>query len=151
MILPILEAELAFQVGDRDLEDVREVEAEYEMLVGRVRLTEIATEHRVSLRTLNRLCGAIQTVIDEMHDRPKSYRNVVERTNRLAKVALWLVSGAKSQAEFRKYFGKLEAEMPTKSVAHQIFYEVFGDGAEPAGRKGSAEPEYTDLDLEADE
>ena len=129
MILPILEAELAFKVEDRDLQDVQELETEYEMLVGRVGLTNIAAEHKVSLHTLNRLCGAIQTVIGEMHDRPRSYRNVVERTNRLAKVALWLVSGAKSQAEFRKYFGSLEAEMPTKSVAHQIFHDVFGEDA----------------------
>jgi hypothetical protein len=76
-----------------------------------------------------------------MHDRPRSYRNVVERTNRLAKVALWLVSGAKSQAEFRKFFGKLEAEMPTKSVAHQIFYEVFGADAELSDATPEPDPE----------
>ncbi|MBI5510481.1 MAG: sigma 54-interacting transcriptional regulator [Deltaproteobacteria bacterium] len=144
MLLPILEAELAFQVADRDLEDQRELAAEYDLLIGRARLTEIVHEHKVSKRTLDRLCGAIKTVIDEMHDQPRSYRNVVERTNRLAKVALWLVSGAATQAEFRKFFGSLEAEMPTKSVAHQIYYEVFGDDAKgrtPAARRDPSDAE----------
>ena len=60
-----------------------------------------------------------------MDDQPRTYRNVVERTGRLSKVALWLVSRAHSQADFRRWFGRREGDMPTKSVAHQIFYEVF--------------------------
>ena len=130
-LLPVLEAELAFSVSDRDAQDAVEIEAEFELLVGRTRLMEIANEHKVSTRTIDKLCRAIKTVIEEMHDRPRSYRNVVERTHRLSKVALWLVSGARTQAEFRKFFGKLEAEMPTKSVAHQIYYEVFSKEGEP--------------------
>ena len=38
---------------------------------------------------------------------------------------------AETQAEFRRYFGKHNSEMPTKSVAHQIYYEVF-----PKERRG---------------
>ena len=67
---------------------------------------------------------AVRGLIDEMDDRTRNYRNIVDRTNRLSKVALWLVSGAKSQADFRRFFGKLDREMPTKSVAHQVYYEV---------------------------
>ncbi len=125
LMLPVLTAELAFSPADRDAQDQAELAQDYELLVGRARLHELAAEHQVSLTTLHRLSRALQTMIDEMNDQPRTYRNVVERTNRLAKVALWLVSGARTQAEFRRYFGTLEAEMPTKSVAHQIFYEVF--------------------------
>ncbi|MBI3179712.1 MAG: hypothetical protein HYZ27_08620 [Deltaproteobacteria bacterium] len=129
----MLEAELAFSLADRSKQDVAEVESEFDMLVGRARLREIATTHHISLRALNNLCRAVTQLIDEMGDRPRSYRNVVERTHRLAKVALWLVSGARTQAEFRKYFGAAEREMPTKSVAHQIYYEVFGDTERGSG------------------
>ena len=74
---------------------------------------------------------AVRALIDDMHDQPKTYRNVVERLNRVSKVALWLVTGAQSQADFRKFFGSLEAEMPTKSVAHQVYYDVFPKDGEP--------------------
>ncbi|MEE8410291.1 MAG: sigma 54-interacting transcriptional regulator [Myxococcota bacterium] len=125
VILPVLETELAFSQSDRDLQDIEELHREFDILVGKARLREIADEHNVSLRALNNFCRALHTLIDDMHDKPRSYRNVVERTSRLSKVALWLVSGAETQAEFRKFFGKLDAEMPTKSVAHQIYHEVF--------------------------
>lgn len=131
IILPVLETELAFNQSDRDLQDVEELHSEFDILVGKARLREIADEHNVSLRALNNFCRAIHTLIDDMHDTPRSYRNVVERTGRLSKVALWLVSGAETQAEFRKFFGRLDAEMPTKSVAHQIYHEVFRDGGDP--------------------
>ena len=127
MIAPILETELSFSESDRDTQDREEIAQEFDMLVGRTRLREIAEQHRVSLRTVNKFSRAIQTVMEEMHDQPRSYRNVVERTNRLAKVALWLVSGANTQAEFRRFFGNQDAEMPTKSVAHQIYHEVFAN------------------------
>lgn len=129
LIVPVLESELAFSTAYREEQDVDDLHREFDMLVGKVRLREIADEHDVSLWALNSLCRAIHAVIDDMHDQSRSYRNVVERTNRLSKVALWLVSGAQTQAEFRKFFGKLDADMPTKSVAHQIFHEVFGKGS----------------------
>ena len=125
LVAPFLEEELAFHPEDRDVLDLEELADEFEMVVGRARLREIAEQHHVSLRALNALSRAVQTVIDEMHDRPRSYRNVTERTQRLAKVALWLVSGANTQAEFRRYFGSRDADMPTKSVAHQLYHEIF--------------------------
>jgi hypothetical protein len=54
----------------------------------------------------------------------------------LAKVALWLVSGANTQAEFRRFFGNRDAEMPTKSVAHQIYHEVFARNGNGNGNGG---------------
>ena len=128
LVLPLLEQSFSFSEADRDDQDQVELESEFDLLIGRAEVNRITAEHNVSPRALNRLCQAIQQVIGEMGDRPRSYRNVVERTNKLSKVALWLVSGARTQADFRRYFGSLEAEMPTKSVAHQIFHEVFGQG-----------------------
>ncbi len=140
MLRPLLESEFAFTETHRDEQDVRELEHDYELLVGRMRLLELAQDHRVSLHTLNKLCGAVKTVIDEMHDQPRSYRNVVERTGRLAKVALWLVSGAHTQAEFRRFFGSFEVDMPTKSVAHQLYHDVFGEAAVKKPNHADEEP-----------
>jgi transcriptional regulator with PAS, ATPase and Fis domain len=129
LLLPVLESELAFDTAHRDEQDVVELHREFDMLVGKARLREIADGHDVSLRALDALCRGVHALIDDMHGQDRSYRNVVERTNRLSKVALWLISGAQTQAEFRRYFGKLDGDMPTKSVAHQIFHQVFGKGA----------------------
>ncbi len=134
LLAPILQRELAFSLADRGRQDAAEIESEFDLLVGRAHLREIATTHHISLRALNNLCRAVTQLIDEMEDKPRSYRNVVERTHRLAKVALWLVSGARTQAEFRKFFGAAEHEMPTKSVAHQVYYEVFGGRERAQGR-----------------
>ncbi len=124
-IAPILEREFNFAQLDREKQDIKELESEFNYLVARTQLIELSKRHDISLQALNKLCNAIQSLLDEMSDQPRSYRNVTERTNRLSKVALWLVSGARTQAEFRKFFGKMAADMPTKSVAHQIYYEVF--------------------------
>ncbi len=124
-VLPVLERELEFRAEHRDAMDVREIEEEFDLAVSRALLMQLAERHQISKRALSGLIRAVHSLIDEMEDQPRTYRNVVDRTNRLSKVALWLVSGATTQAEFRRFFGELDHEMPTKSVAHQVFYEVF--------------------------
>lgn len=124
-MLPILEREFRFSQVDRGLQDVDELEQEFDMLVARTQLREIAAHHHVSSKSLNKLVAAVHSLINDLDTPNRTYRNITERTHRLSKVALWLVSGAETQAQFRKYFGKHNAEMPTKSVAHQIYYEVF--------------------------
>ena len=122
---PILEREFKFELADRDAQDVDELEREFDMLVARTKLKEVAAHHHVSPQSLNKLVAAVHSLIDDMDNPSRTYRNITERTHRLSKVALWLVSGAETQAQFRRYFGKHNSEMPTKSVAHQIYYEVF--------------------------
>lgn len=124
-ILPVLERELAFCAEHRDAQDIRELEEEFDLAVSRALMSQLADRHSISKRTLTGLVRAMHSLIDEMDDQPRSYRNVVDRTNRISKVALWLASGANTQAEFRRFFGRLDHEMPTKSVAHQVYYEVF--------------------------
>ena len=114
---------------ERGLVDKVQVEQEFDTLVARHELSQLAGDHEVSEESLFKLCSAIHSLIDELEDGDKHYRRVSERTHRLSKVALWLVSGAKTQAEFRRFFGSTNFEMPTKSVAHQIYHEVYGRGA----------------------
>ncbi len=136
LLLPLLERELSFSVDQRDAQDALEVEREFELLVGATRLQQLAESHEISKRSLSTMCRALKAVIDELPEGRRSYRNVVERSGRLAKLALWLVSGATTQAEFRKFFGATEFEMPTKSVAHQLYHEVFPEG--PLKKAGEA-------------
>lgn len=124
LILPVLQNELGFSTGDRAAQDILELQQDFTYLVSE-ELKKLSAHHGVSPKALHEMCCAVQNIIDEMGDQPRSYRNVIERANRLAKVALWLVSRARTQAEFRRFFGGLDAEMPTKSVAHQIYYDVF--------------------------
>ena len=124
-MLPILEREFEFSKKDRDLQDQDELDREFDFLVARSQLREIAGHHEISARSLNKLVDAVHGIIGEVDKGKRTYRNITERTHRLSKVALWLCSGAETQAEFRRYFGSHNAQMPTKSVAHQIYHEVF--------------------------
>ena len=125
MVHPFLSEAFSYGPHDKQLQDVHELEHEFDAAVGSARLQELAERHGISPEALRRLCQVLEEIIGGINDRPRSYRNVVERTQKLTKVALWLVSGARSQAEFRRFFGDKAADMPTKSVAHQVFYEVF--------------------------
>ena len=131
-LLPLLEREFNFSPKERPHQDITEITEDFNFLIARTELQQLSHQHGVSLHTLHKLCEALQTLISEMEDKPRTYRNITERTNRLSKVALWLVSGARTQAEFRKYFGQLAQDMPTKSVAHQIYYDVFPRSPEEA-------------------
>lgn len=133
LLMPLLERELGFVESHRDAQDVIEIEREFELAVGMGRLRELQRQHDISAAALAKLCHAVQGVIDEMSQDRRSYRNVVERTHRLSKVALWLVSGARTQADFRRYFGQRDIDMPTKSVAHQLYHEVFPDDDDAKG------------------
>jgi DNA-binding NtrC family response regulator len=127
-----LEAEFGFNDAVAESEDIRELDEEFDLLLARHQLADLSARHAISKRALQRWCTAIKASLDEMGDTPKSYRNVVDRTSRLAKIALWLVSGAETQADFRRFFGALDGDMPTKSVAHQVYYEVFPKEEDPS-------------------
>ncbi len=124
-IRPFLVREFAFDDQTFEAQDQQELQSEFALLVARQQLESIATRHAVSLPTVERWCDALHQLLQDMEGSSRSYRDVVYRVQRMNKVALWLVSGAQSQAEFRRFFGTLDAEKPTKSVAHQVYYDVF--------------------------
>ncbi|MEL6545172.1 MAG: sigma 54-interacting transcriptional regulator [Myxococcota bacterium] len=121
---PALVEAFGFEETAREAQDQYALEHEFDLLVAREELRAMAGRHQVSEQLIARWCRALHKMVDEMDGEERSYRTLVDRMHRLNKVALWLVSGAHSQAEFRRYFGQLDAQMPTKSVAHQVFYEV---------------------------
>ena len=92
-------------------------------------INTLAKRHGMEPDVIEQFKHAVEMLIASM-DEPRSYRRIVTQTHRVCKIALWLASHARTQAQFRRFFGKAEHEKPTKSVAHQVYYEVFPKDAE---------------------
>ena len=86
------------------------------------RLAEI---HGVPQEVLERQAEILRVAIDTLEDLPKSYRNIMDRVDDIQRASLWLLSGAETQAEFRRFFGTERFMQPTKSVAWAFFNRVF--------------------------
>ena len=56
---------------------------------------------------------------------PRSYRNILDRAEDIQRAGLWLMTGARTQAEFRRHFGEERYMRPTKSVAWAFYNRVF--------------------------
>ena len=116
----------------RDAWDREDLEERFDLAVEAQVVREIAELHGLPEATLLKLAR----VLRELHDSirtdarglPPSYRNLMARTGLATKAALWLLSGAKNQGEFRRFFGKNGHEMPPKSVAWQLYHDLFGEG-----------------------
>jgi|GEM_PF-1055053 len=114
----------------RDQWDLQDIEERFDLAVEAQTVARIAELHGLPETTLLKLAR----VLRELHGSlgtganavPSSYRNLMARTSLATKAALWLLSGAKNQSEFRRFFGTNSFEMPPKSVAWQIFHDLFG-------------------------
>lgn len=113
--LPALQAQ-------RDLE---ELDQGLPKLVDRSLLQSLAEVHGVSQDVLTSFCSIVDTLSQDEEGNQLSYSQLVDRTRQMSRLALWLVSGAHSQVEFRRFFGDKRWQMPNKSVAWAIFHEVF--------------------------
>jgi DNA-binding NtrC family response regulator len=124
-------------VLDRAAWDRQDVEDRFDLAVEAAVVREIAQMHGVPETTLLKLARVLREIRGSFDadgkNLPGSYRNLMARTAVATKAALWLLSGAKNQGEFRRFFGDKAHEMPPKSVAWQIYHDVFGDA--PAGKK----------------
>ncbi|HWV39756.1 MAG TPA: sigma 54-interacting transcriptional regulator [Vulgatibacter sp.] len=113
----------------RDRWDLQDIEDRFDLAVEAQTVARIAELHGLPETTLLKLAR----VLRELHMSlgtganavPASYRNLMARTSLATKAALWLLSGAKNQSEFRRFFGTNSFEMPPKSVAWQIFHDLF--------------------------
>ena len=122
--------------AERGAWDRQDVEERFDLAVEAQVVRHIAQLHGIPESTLLRLTRVLRELRDSL-DRgekavPKSYRNLMARTAVATKAALWILSGATNQSEFRRFFGDKNHEMPPKSVAWQLFHDVFGD--EPKNR-----------------
>ncbi len=139
-LAPHLDAAYGAAVTDesRAADDREDLEERFDLAVEAQVVRDIARLHGLPEATLLRLARCLRELKGSFDDDgrglPASYRNLMQRTQVATKAALWVLSGAKNQAEFRRFFGEKAHEMPPKSVAWQIFHDLFGDagGAPPA-------------------
>lgn len=91
-------------------------------------LLALAELHGVSPELLVRQVELLRQIAASIEGRPKSYRNVADKIEDVQRAALWLMSGATTQAGFRHFFGTEGFMRPTKSVAWDFFNRVFKRG-----------------------
>lgn len=94
---------------------------------------ELAATHGIPVELLRRQVQLFREIIATIDDVPRSYRNIVDRIEDVQRAALWVLSGARTQAEFRRFFGTETFMRPTKSVAWDFFNRVFKRGAPRSG------------------
>lgn len=85
----------------------------------------LADTHGVSVELMERQAAILNEIISTIDDVPTSYRNIMDRAEDVQRAALWLMTGANTQAEFRKHFGEERFMRPTKSVAWAFYNRVF--------------------------
>ncbi|MFO0748432.1 MAG: hypothetical protein U1F43_22620 [Myxococcota bacterium] len=89
---------------------------------------QLARTHGVSVDLLMRQVQIFREIMQSIDGVPKSYRNIVDRIEDVQRAAVWLLSGATTQADFRRFFGTETFMRPTKSVAWDFFNRVFKRG-----------------------
>lgn len=128
---PHLKAFFGLDCIDRDRWDREAIDSEFDLIVESRTVERLASLHGVSEQTLIKLAKILREVYESLpqgeNPLPGSYRNLVSRMGMATKAALWLMSGATNQAEFRRFFGTKPFEMPPKSVAWQLYHDLFGD------------------------
>lgn len=121
---------------ERDDWDREDLEERFDLAVEAQVVRHIAELHGIPESTLLKLTRVLRELRESLTSGPRpmpnSYRNLMARTAVATRAALWLLSGARNQSEFRRFFGSKSHEMPPKSVAWQLYHDVFG-GAGPRG------------------
>ncbi|MCC6621849.1 MAG: hypothetical protein IT385_11375 [Deltaproteobacteria bacterium] len=84
--------------------------------------------HGVPPELLVRQVELMRQIAASIEGRPRSYRNVSDKIEDVQRASLWLMSGATTQAGFRRFFGTEGFMRPTKSVAWDFFNRVFKRG-----------------------
>lgn len=88
-------------------------------------LQQLAETHGVSVDLLKREVEVLREVVESVHGVPRSYRNIMTKAEDVQRAALWLLTQASTQADFRRYFGEEGFMRPTKSVAWAFYNRVF--------------------------
>ncbi|HRE90214.1 MAG TPA: hypothetical protein PK095_13855 [Myxococcota bacterium] len=88
-------------------------------------IAQLAELHGVSADLLRREVEVLREVVDSVHGVPRSYRNIMTKAEDIQRAAMWLLTGASTQADFRRFFGEEGFMRPTKSVAWAFYNRVF--------------------------
>ncbi len=125
LVRPWLEQHCGQTTGDRQARDAALVASQFDALAARSMVERFSELHGVPAELIQRQADLVQEIIGYIDDVPRSYRNIVDRAEDIQRVGLWLVTGAETQADFRRFFGEERFMRPTKSVAWAFFNRVF--------------------------
>lgn len=129
-LAPHLQSFFGVSLSERDRWDREQLDEGFDLALEARTVARLAELHDLPEGTLVRLAKVLREVYEALpggeNPVPGSYRNLVSRMNMATKAALWLITGATNQAEFRKFFGNRPFEMPPKSVAWQLYHDLFG-------------------------
>ncbi len=88
-------------------------------------IQQLADVHGVPVELLRREVEVLREVVESVHGVPRSYRNIMTKAEDVQRAAMWLLTQASTQADFRRYFGEEGFMRPTKSVAWAFYNRVF--------------------------
>ncbi|MCC6623740.1 MAG: hypothetical protein IT385_20950 [Deltaproteobacteria bacterium] len=88
-------------------------------------IAQLAQTHGVSAELIQREVEVLRELVDSIDGVPKSYRNIMTKAEDIQRAAMWVLTGASTQADFRRYFGEEGFMRPTKSVAWAFYNRVF--------------------------
>lgn len=86
---------------------------------------QLAETHGVSAELIKREVEVLREVVESIQGVPRSYRNIMTKAEDIQRAAMWVLTGATTQADFRRYFGEEGFMRPTKSVAWAFYNRVF--------------------------
>ena len=124
-IRSLLETQFGQTQHERELRQAELVASQFDALVQKSTVESIAGIHGLPTELVERQAELLKEVIGYIDDVPRSYRNIMDRSEDVMRAALWVLSGATTQAEFRRFFGEERFMRPTKSVAWAFYNRVF--------------------------
>ncbi len=125
LVQPVLERAHGSIAARRRAVDAELVAGRFDDLARRSLAARLAEIHGVPVDLLQRQAAIIEEVVGAIDGVPRSYRNILDKAEDIERAALWLVTGASTQAEFRRFFGEERFMRPTKSVAWAFYNRVF--------------------------
>jgi hypothetical protein len=85
----------------------------------------LAAIHGVPAELLVRQAALISELTASMNGTPRSFRNIMDRSDVVRRIGLWLAMGVHGQSDFRRAFGRQRFMQPSKSSAWAFFNTVF--------------------------
>jgi len=124
-VRPYLERSFGQTAEDRASRDAALVASQFDAVSGRPLIELLAETHEISEDLLIRQAQILAEVVDSIDGVPRSYRNIMTKAEDVQRAAMWLMTAATTQADFRRYFGEEGFMRPTKSVAWAFYNRVF--------------------------
>ena len=101
------------------------IDSQFDAMIERSLLERLGELHSIPMDLLERQVAVQREIVGYIDGVPRSYRNIMDKLDDINRASLWLMTGATTQAEFRRFFGDERFMRPTKSVAWAFYNRVF--------------------------